>query len=84
MPDVPERSFPAIYRNYRRRQVMFDDELMDFAGYRYTAVENKVEECLDAARRGETSVTVDAGDLTDGEIKHLKNELERRLNNGSY
>lgn len=63
---------------------MFNDELTDFTGYRYTAVENKVEECLDAARRGETSVTVDAGDLADSEIEHLKNELERRLNNGSY
>lgn len=63
---------------------MFDDELMEFAGYRYTVVENKVEECLSAVRKGETSVAIDAGDLTDGEIKYLKNELERKLNNGSY
>ncbi len=63
---------------------MFDNEFTDFMGYRYTVVENKVEECLSAARRGETSVTIDAGDLTDGEVEYLKKELERRLNNGSY
>ena len=63
---------------------MFDNEFKDFMGYRYTVVENKVEECLSAARRGETSVTIDAGDLTDGEVEYLKKELERRLNNGSY
>ena len=63
---------------------MFDNEFTDFMGYRYTVVENKVEECLSAARRGETSVTIDADDLTDSEVKFLKKELERRLNNGSY
>ena len=63
---------------------MFDNEFTDFMGYRYTVVENKVEECLSAARRGETSVTIDADDLTDSEVKYLKKELERRLNNGSY
>ena len=57
---------------------------MNYMGYRYTAVENKVEECLSAARRGETSVTIDADDLTDSEVEYLKKELERRLNNGSY
>lgn len=63
---------------------MSDNEFMNYMGYRYTVVENKVEECLSAARRGETSVTIDADDLTDGEVEYLKKELERRLNNGSY
>lgn len=70
--------------NYRRRHMMFDNEFKDLMGYRYTVVENKVEECLSAARRGETSVTIDADDLTDSEVEYLKKELERRLNNGSY
>ena len=70
--------------NYRRRYMMADNEFMNYMGYRYTAVENKVEECLSAARRGETSVTIDADDLTDSEVEYLKKELERRLNNGSY
>lgn len=64
--------------------MMFDNEFKDLMGYRYTVVENKVEECLSAARRGETSVTIDADDLTDSEVEYLKKELERRLNNGSY
>lgn len=63
---------------------MSDNELMNYMGYRYTVIENKVEECLSAARRGETSVTIDADDLTDSEVEYLKKELERRLNNGSY
>lgn len=64
--------------------MMSDNEFMNYMGYRYTVVENKVEECLSAARRGETSVTIDADDLTDSEVEYLKKELERRLNNGSY
>lgn len=64
--------------------MMFDNEFKDLMGYRYTVVENKVEECLSAAKRGETSVTIDADDLTDSEVEYLKKELERRLNNGSY
>ena len=64
--------------------MMFDNEFKDLMGYRYTVVENKVEECLSAAKRGETSVTIDADDLIDSEVEYLKKELERRLNNGSY
>ena len=64
--------------------MMFDNEFKDLMGYRYTVVENKVEECLSAAKRGETSVTINTDDLTDSEIEYLKKELERRLNNGSY
>lgn len=63
---------------------MFDNEFKDLMGYRYTVVENKVEECLSAAKRGETSVTINTDDLTDSEIEYLKKELGRRLNNGSY
>ncbi len=58
---------------------MFDDKFMDYGGYRYTVVESKVEECLAAAKRGESSVTIDAGDMTDGEIELLKKEVERRI-----
>lgn len=64
--------------------MMFDNEFKDLMGYRYTVVENKVEECLSAAKRGETSVTINTDDLTDSEIEYLKKELDRRLNNGSY
>lgn len=64
--------------------MMFDNEFKDLMGYRYTVVENKVEECLSAAKRGETSVTINTDDLTDSEIEYLKKELGRRLNNGSY
>ena len=63
---------------------MFDpDSIMDFAGYRYTVVEEKIARCLAAARRGETSVTIDADDLTEEEIRYLKEEVERRLGDGT-
>ena len=43
------------------------------------AIQLGSEECLDAAARGETSVTIDRGDLTDGEAEYLQKEVRRRL-----
>ena len=45
-----------------------NDDFMNFMGYRNMVVEDKIEECLSAARRGETSISIDSGDLTDSEI----------------
>ena len=37
---------------------MFDDNgFMEFMGYRNMVVEDKIEECLSAARRGETEIS---------------------------
>ena len=52
---------------------------MDYAGYRHMVVSDKIEACLAAARRGETSVTLDRGDLTDAEVRYLQEEVRRRL-----
>ena len=57
---------------------------MDYAGYRYTVVEQKIEECLSAFRRGETSINIDRGDLTDDEVRYLEKEVQRRIENGRY
>ena len=56
-----------------------DNDFTDFMGYRHTVVEEKIEECLSAARRGETSVSIDRGDLTDAEAEYLQKEVQRRL-----
>ena len=56
-------------------------DFIDFMGYRNMVVEDKIEECLSAARRGETSITIDQGDLTDSEAEYLQREVTRRLNN---
>ena len=57
---------------------------MSFMGYRSTVVEDKIEECLAAARRGENSVSIDRGDLTDAEVAYVQREVQRRLENGRY
>ncbi len=56
-----------------------NDDFMNYMGYRNMVEEDKIEECLSAARRGETSVNIDRGDLTDGEAEYLQKEVRRRL-----
>ena len=56
-----------------------NDDFMSFMGYRNMVVEDKIEECLEAARRGEMSVSIDRGDLTDEEAAYLQREVQRRL-----
>ena len=56
-----------------------NDDFMNFMGYRNMVVEEKIEECLSAARRGETAVSIDRGDLTDSELEYLYQELDKRL-----
>lgn len=57
-----------------------NDDFMNFMGYRNMVVEEKIEECLSAARRGETSVSIDRGDLTDEEVRYLQDQVSQRLN----
>lgn len=57
-----------------------NNDFMDFRGYRNMVVEDKIEECLSAARRGETEIGIDQGDLTKAEIEYLQREVRRRLN----
>lgn len=55
------------------------DGFMEFMGYRNMVVEDKIEKCLSAARRGETEISIDRGDLTDDEVEYLQKEVQRRL-----
>ena len=57
-----------------------NDDFMNFMGYRNMVVEEKIEECLSAARRGETSASIDRGDLTDEEVRYLQDQVSQRLN----
>ena len=54
----------------------------DIMGYRYSVVEGKIKECLEAAKRGETSVEIDADDMTPEEISYVRSEVRRRLSRG--
>ena len=60
------------------------NDFLDYMGYRYMVIENKIRECLDAARRGETKIDIDRGDLTDEEALYLQEEVERRIQLGKY
>lgn len=61
-----------------------NDNFMDYMGYRNSVVEDKIEECLSAARNGEISVSIDRDDLTDDEVEYLQREVERRIRKGRY
>lgn len=61
-----------------------NDCFMSFMGYRSMVVEDKIEECLAAARRGETSISIERGDLTDAEVAYVQKEVQRRLESGHY
>lgn len=63
---------------------MFDNDFMNFMGYRNMVVEEKIEECLSAKRSGMDSVSIDRGDLTDSEVDYLQKEVERRIRTGRY
>lgn len=56
-------------------------EFMEFMGFRNMLIEEKIEQCLEAARQGMTSVTIDCDDLTEDEIEYLQREVQRRLEN---
>ena len=60
------------------------DDFMEFIGYRNMVVENKIDECLDAVRRGETEISIDRGDLTDDEVNYLEREVKRRVVHNGY
>lgn len=61
-----------------------NDDFMNFMGYRNMVVEEKIEECLEAVRRGEQSICIEQGDLTDSEAKYLQSEVLRRIESGKY
>lgn len=61
-----------------------DWDFMLYAGWRNMVIEEKIEQCLAAARRRESFFDVERGDLTDSEIDYLQKEVERRIKSGSY
>ena len=61
-----------------------NDDFIDYMGYRNMVVEEKIEECLSAARRGETEISIDQGDLTNSEVDYLQREVERRIKYGDF
>lgn len=57
------------------------DGFLDFMGYRHMVLEEKIAQCLEAARQGMTSITIDCDDLTEDEVAYLQQEVQRRLQN---
>ena len=61
------------------KRMASNSEFMHFMGYRNMILEEKIEECLAAAARGENEITLDCGDLTDEEVEYITGEVYRRL-----
>ena len=61
-----------------------DNEFMNFMGYRYMVIEDKIRECMSVAKRGETQIDIERGDLTDAEAEYLRREVQRRIESGNY
>lgn len=59
-------------------------DFMSFMGYRNMIVEGVIEECLAAARRGESFIEMPRGDLTQDEIQYIQQEIQRRIESGNY
>ena len=59
------------------------DDFVNYMRFRDTLIEEKIEECLSAARRGEHTVSIDPGDLTDAEILYVQKEVRHRIENGN-
>ena len=60
---------------------MFNNDFMDYMGYRNMIIEAKIKECLEMAKKGVEIISIDTGDLTDDEIKYLEKEVKRRIRN---
>lgn len=58
---------------------MQTDNFMNFMGYRNMVIEDKIEECLSAARCSETEISIDCGTLTDDEAEYLQKEVKHRI-----
>ena len=61
---------------------MFNNNFMDYMGYRNMIIEGKIKACLEMAKKGAEVISIDTGDLTNDEIKYLEKEVKRRLRNG--
>ncbi len=61
----------------------YNNDFMEFMGYRNMVVENKIDECLDALSYGEDLDDLDMGDLTDSEIDYLREKINKR-SSGRY
>ncbi len=61
-----------------------NSDFMNFMGFRNSLIEEKIEECLEAARMGETEISIDPGDLTESELEYLQREVQRRIESGDY
>ncbi len=62
----------------------FNDDFMSFMGYRYMLMDEAVSECLSAANRRETTISIDRGDFTDDELRYIEKEVRSRLGNGVF
>ena len=56
-------------------------DFTDYMSFRWSDLEGRVQECVDAIERGGPSIQVDCSDMTSEEQELFKRELQRRINN---
>ena len=56
-----------------------NQDFCDYMGYRYVELQRIADICADAARKGETNVTLYCDDLTEDDLRYLEKEVARRL-----
>lgn len=55
-------------------------DFTDYMSFRWSDLEGRVQECVDAIEGGETSIQVDCSDMTSEEQEVFKKELKKRIN----
>ena len=58
------------------------DDFLNYMAFRDSILEDKIEQCLSAARTGAVSINIDREDLSDVEIRYIQQEVQRRIENG--
>ena len=58
------------------------DDFVNYMTFRDFVLEDKIEECLSAARNGAHSISIDREDLSDADIQYIQKEVQRRIKNG--
>lgn len=58
------------------------DNFVNYMAFRDSVLEDKIEQCLSAARTGADSINIDRENLSDSEIRYLQKEVQRRIENG--
>lgn len=58
------------------------DDFINYMAFRDSILEEKIVQCLSAARSGARFISIDQDDLSDADIQYIQKEVQRRIENG--